>query len=159
MEVPVRDEMTDELIADRLVMASAAFEGSEDIAAARRLARSFLTDLTTVHGVTVSDRALGMVQLVVSELVTNSRKYAPGPCLLTLEVVEGVVEVTVWDSEPCLPVAQAADPARVGQHGLEIVMALCRSFEMHREPVGKRIVAAVALADDPIGDEAGDRIC
>jgi hypothetical protein len=47
----------------------------------------------------------------------------------------------------------------VGQHGLEIVMAVCRSFEMHREPVGKRIVAAVVLADDPVGDEASDQLC
>lgn len=38
-------------------------------------------------------------------------------------------------------------------------MAVCRSFEMHREPVGKRIVAAVALADDPVGDEASDQLC
>jgi hypothetical protein len=76
-----------------------------------------------------------------------------------LEIREGAVEVTVWDSEPCLPVAHATDPGRVGQHGLEIVMAVCRSFEMHREPVGKRIVAAVALADDPVGDEASDQVC
>ncbi|MER5452826.1 ATP-binding protein [Streptomyces sp. NPDC002766] len=139
-------------------MASAAFEGSEDIAAARHLARSFLADVQKVHGVPVSDRTRGAVQLVVSELVTNARKYAPGPCLLTLEVNQGVLEVTVWDSNPSLPVAQAPDPERVGQHGLEIVMALCRSFEMHREPVGKRIAAAVALADDPVGDIAATQI-
>jgi hypothetical protein len=48
-------------------------------------------------------------------------------------------------------VAQAADPGRVGQHGLEIVMAVCQDFEVHREPVGKRPVASVMLADDPGG--------
>jgi len=98
---------------------------------------------------------MGMVQLVVSELVTNARKYAPGPCLLTLEVSDGAVEVTVWDSEPVLPIAKAADPGRVGQHGLEIVMAVCRSIEVRREPVGKRIKAVVVLADDPGGNVAG----
>ncbi|WP_374955450.1 hypothetical protein [Streptomyces sp. Ru72] len=36
----------------------------------------------------------------------------------------------------------------------EIVIALCRSFEVHREPVGKRIKATVDLADDPVGDVA-----
>ncbi|WP_455711480.1 hypothetical protein [Streptomyces coeruleorubidus] len=66
--------------------------------------------------------------------------------------------MTVWDSEPRLPIAQAADPGRAGQHGLEIVMAVCRSLEMHREPVGKRITAAVVLADDPVGDEAGRQV-
>ncbi|MGV9625428.1 ATP-binding protein [Streptomyces sp. NPDC003487] len=157
MDLPVHDGGR-EPRADRPVVASVAFEGSESIAEARHLARSFLADVEGMHGVLVSGRAKGAVQLVVSELVTNARKYAPGPCLLTLEVVEEAVQVTVWDSEPCLPVPQAADPGRVGQHGLEIVMALCRSFEMHREPVGKRIVAAVALADDPVGDEAGGQV-
>ncbi|MFI8215832.1 ATP-binding protein [Streptomyces sp. NPDC085932] len=137
------------------ISVSAAFEDSAEIAEARDLARSFLTDVQAVHGLPVSDRAMGMVQLVVSELVTNARKYAPGPCLLTLEVNGGAVEVTVWDSEPVLPIAKAADPDRVGQHGLEIVMAVCRSIEVHREPVGKRIKAAVVLADDPGGDVTG----
>ncbi|WP_443070645.1 ATP-binding protein [Streptomyces sp. SLBN-115] len=143
----------------RLISVSAAFEGGEEIAEARDLARSFLADVRKVHGLPVSAAAAGSVQLVVSELVTNARKFAPGPCLLTLEVNEGAVEVTVWDSEPCLPVAHAADPGRVGQHGLEIVTALCRSFEMHREPVGKRIKAAIHLTDDSIGDEASDQVC
>jgi hypothetical protein len=35
----------------------------------------------------------------------------------------------------------------VGQHGLEIVTAVCRSFQASREPVGKRITAAVELVD------------
>ncbi|MFD3658800.1 ATP-binding protein [Streptomyces sp. NPDC058620] len=145
-------------LADMRIAVSAAFEGSEEIAQARDLARSFLTDVQAVHGLPVSDRVMGMVQLVVSELVTNARKYAPGPCLLTLEVSDGAIEVTVWDSEPVLPTARAADPGRVGQHGLELVMAVCRSIEVHREPVGKRVKAAVVLADDPGGDVAGRQI-
>ncbi|MFI8966484.1 hypothetical protein ACIGO8_30735 [Streptomyces sp. NPDC053493] len=31
--------------------------------------------------------------------------------------------------------------------GLEIVMAVCRSIEVHREPVGRRVKAAVVLAE------------
>ncbi|CAL9340278.1 ATP-binding protein [Streptomyces sp. enrichment culture] len=142
-------------LVSRQMSVSGAFEGSAEIAEARALARSFLTDVQAVHGLPVSARAMGMVQLVVSELVTNARKYAADPCLLTLEVSDGAVEVTVWDSEPVLPIVNAPDPDRVGQHGLEIVMAVCRSFEVHREPVGKRIKAAVVLADDPGGDVAG----
>ncbi|QLJ02670.1 ATP-binding protein [Streptomyces sp. NEAU-sy36] len=145
-------------LVDHAISVSAEFEGDEGIAAARALARSFLADLRTGHGMTVSASAEGMVQLVVSELVTNARKYAPGPCLLSLEIREGAVQVSVWDSEPCLPVARTADPGRVGQHGLEIVVAVCRSFEMHREPVGKRITATVMLADDAVGDEGSDDI-
>ncbi|MFE0733925.1 ATP-binding protein [Streptomyces sp. NPDC058855] len=92
------------------------------------------------------------MQLVVSELVTNVRRHAPGPFLLTLEAQSEAVEVTVWDTEPDLPLPRPADPTRVGRHGLEIVMALCRSFAIHREPVGKRITATLALTD-PLGDE------
>ncbi|CAM5511493.1 hypothetical protein GCM10010345_91660 [Streptomyces canarius] len=61
----------------------------------------------------------------------------------------------MWDSDPVLPVARAADAGRVGQHGLEIVMAVAQSFEARREPVGKRITARIALADDPGGAIAG----
>lgn len=134
---------------------SAAFEGGEEISRARALARAFLTDLRARHRLPVSDHAVGMAQLVVSELVTNARKHAPGPCLLTLELDGDVVEITVWDTEPRTPVVRAADPQRVGQHGLEIVTAVCRDFEVHREPVGKRIKVIVALTDDQVGDMAG----
>jgi anti-sigma regulatory factor (Ser/Thr protein kinase) len=136
--------------AGRSVTVSAVFEGREgEIASARELARVFLADARTVHGRAVSDRVLGVVELVVSELVTNARKYAPGPCLLTLTLDDGDVVVEAWDSGTALPAVLAPDPLRVGQHGLEIVMAVCRSFSVHREPVGKRISATVALTDEP----------
>ncbi|WP_330342694.1 ATP-binding protein [Streptomyces sp. NBC_00557] len=139
-------------LAEGPISVSAAFEGSEEIAKARHLARLFLTDVQAVHGLPVSSRAMGMVQLVVSELVTNARKYAPGLCLLTLTIEEGAVQVSVWDSGTAVPAVLAPDPSRIGQHGLEIVMAVCQSFAVHREPVGKRITATVALADDPGAD-------
>ncbi|MFD3836589.1 ATP-binding protein [Streptomyces sp. NPDC058642] len=142
-------------LADRPIRAGAAFEGSAEIAQARDMARNFLTAVQAEHGLPVSARATGMVKLVVSELVTNARKYAPGPCLLDLEVSEGAVQISVWDSSTTLPSVQAADPERIGQHGLEIVMAVSQTFCVHREPVGKRITAAVVLADDPGGDPTG----
>ncbi|GGP56059.1 hypothetical protein GCM10010287_04080 [Streptomyces variabilis] len=46
-------------------------------------------------------------------------------------------------------------PGRGGQHGLGIVMAVCQSFEVRREPVGERVRAAIVLADGPGGDSAG----
>ncbi|MGA5407474.1 ATP-binding protein [Streptomyces lavendulocolor] len=141
---------------DRPMTASAVYEGdSSCIGMARDFARDFLTRIQAVHGLPVSERAMGMVQLVVSELVTNVCKYAPGPCLLDLEVSGGLVVVTVWDSAPELPFPRAADASRVGQHGMEIVVAVCQSFTIERQPVGKRTRAAVALADDPGGHVAG----
>ncbi|WP_405451081.1 ATP-binding protein [Streptomyces erythrochromogenes] len=134
---------------------SAGFEGSEPIAEARLLARSFLADEQNIHGLRVSDRALDLVELVVSELVTNTRKYAPGPSLLTLQVRDGCVDVTVWDSNPDMPTILPPDPTRAGQHGLEIIMASALTFQLRREPVGKRITASILLADDLATDAAG----
>ncbi|MFI8536113.1 hypothetical protein ACIGMX_38405 [Streptomyces aquilus] len=62
-------------------MTGAAFEGSAEIIEAGAMARDFFTTVQAVHGLPVSKRALGTVQVVVSELVTNARRYAPGPCL------------------------------------------------------------------------------
>ncbi|MEV5607343.1 ATP-binding protein [Streptomyces sp. NPDC052225] len=111
------------------------------------MAREFLVSLQAEYGLPVSPQAMGVVQLVVSELVTNASKYAPGPCLVDLELSGTAVEISVWDSGTTLPTVQAADPERIGQHGLEIVMAVCQSFSVHRAPVGKRITVSVALAD------------
>ncbi|WP_432119816.1 ATP-binding protein [Streptomyces sp. bgisy032] len=125
------------------------------IAEARHRAAEFLARVQSEHGVPVSARAMDLTQLVVSELVTNAHKYAPGPVLVELRIAGDGVEVVVWDSDPVLPVARAADAGRVGQHGLEIVMAVAQGFEVQREPVGKRITARIALLDDPGGDIAG----
>ncbi|MEV7004504.1 ATP-binding protein [Streptomyces sp. NPDC093982] len=142
-----------------LMLVSAAFEGCEEIAEARAVARLCLEDLQGDHAVPVSDWAVDMVQLVVSELVTNAEKYAPGPYLLTFEVLHGdVVEISVWDTDTRMPVILAEDPQRVGQNRLEIVTAVCQSFEVHREPVGKRVVVAIPLADAPVGDMAGSKV-
>lgn len=140
---------------DPPIAASAAFEGSAEIAGARHLARAFLTTVQTQHGLPVSARGMDMVQLVVSELVTNARRYAPGPCRLDLEINEGAVQISVWDSSTTGPSVQAADPERVGQHGLEIVMAVSQTFCVHREPAGKRVTATLLLTDNSGGDAAG----
>ncbi len=152
---PVVHEDEDQLSAGRPLLSAVALEGGERIAKARDAARRFMIEVQAVHGIPVSERAMGLAELVVSELVTNAHKYAPGPCLLDLEVSDGAVEISVWDSDPALPVPREADPHRIGKHGLEIVMAVCRSFEIRREPVGKRVKAAIVLADDPGGHPAG----
>jgi signal transduction histidine kinase len=125
------------------------------IARARHLAVDFLTRVQAEYGMPVSRRAMDLTQLVVSELVTNARKYAPGPALLDLAVAGDTVDISVWDSDPVLPVPRAADADRVGQHGLEIVLAVVQSYEVRREPVGKRVSARIALADDPGGAVTG----
>lgn len=121
------------------------------IADARHHAAAFLDRAQADHRVTVSTRARDLTQLVVSELVTNARKYAPGPVLMELRVSGRAVDVVVWDSEPAIPSARAADPGRIGQHGLEIVQAVVEDLFVEQEPVGKRITARLTLAGGPDG--------
>ncbi|WP_344323651.1 ATP-binding protein [Streptomyces macrosporus] len=129
--------------------AGAAYDGEPgSIADARQFVTGFLTRARVVHGFPVPRRTIDTARLVVSELVTNACKYAPGPCVLDLELDEGVLEVTVWDGNPRLPITRAAEPGRVGQHGLEIVLALCEGFDVRRDPVGKRIKVRIALGSE-----------
>ncbi|MEU9552001.1 ATP-binding protein [Streptomyces werraensis] len=138
------------------VQDTVALDGDDScIAQARHRAVDFLTRVQTEYGIPVSARAMELTQLVVSELVTNARKYSPGPVMMELRINGDLAEVVVWDSDPALPVARAVDAGRVGQHGLEIVMAICQGFEVQREPVGKRITARIALLDDPGGMPSG----
>ncbi|MFE3717521.1 ATP-binding protein [Streptomyces cyaneofuscatus] len=138
------------------VLGSAAYDmDSGEIARARAFVRDFLTEARSLHGMPVSERAMDVTQLVVSELATNVCKYAPGPCLLDLEAGDGMLTITMWDTGSVLPTSRQADPTRTGQHGLEIVLAVCESFEVRREPVGKRVRVEISLLDGPQGDAAG----
>ncbi|MFI8221260.1 ATP-binding protein [Streptomyces sp. NPDC085932] len=141
---------------ERFIQSAAALDGNgTDIAQGRRLVVAFLTRVQREYGLPVSQRATQSAQLVVSELVTNALKYAPGPVLLELRIAADTMEVVVWDSNPVLPVARAAGAGRVGQHGLEIVMAVAQGLQAQREPVGKRVTARIALLDEPAGDVTG----
>ncbi|MEU1852870.1 ATP-binding protein [Streptomyces sp. NPDC019990] len=121
--------------------------GGDDgcIADARQHAAAFLDQAGEDYGLLVPVRVKDIIQLVVSELVTNAHKYAPGPVLVELGLTAGALEVVVWDSDPTVPAARAADPGRIGGHGLEIVKAVTEGLSVDREAVGKRITARVAL--------------
>ncbi|MFD3516852.1 ATP-binding protein [Streptomyces sp. NPDC058657] len=130
--------------------ASATYDGEPGtIGEARDFAADFLVRAEALHGVSVSARSAGTVKLLVSELVTNAAKYAPGPCLLDLsmEREEGgpdrpardTLRITVWDTDTSLPQPGAPDPQRIGQHGLELVLALCNKYDIQRMAGGKRV--------------------
>ncbi|WP_203690922.1 ATP-binding protein [Streptomyces sp. SID12488] len=125
------------------------------IADARRHTIAFLDQARTDHDLPVSQRARDITQLVVSELVTNAVKYAPGPVRMELRINAHAVDIVVRDSDPVMPAARAADPGRIGQHGLEVVKAITEELLIEREPVGKRVTARIALlSDPPRGDTA-----
>ncbi len=122
------------------------FEGQAgSIALARDLASAFVRELSADWQVQVSPMAAGDLMLVVSELVTNVERHAPGPCLLELESDGGSVLVTVWDTSTDPPLRLPRDPQRIGGHGLEIVDRLSEVLTVEGVPVGKRIRARVSL--------------
>ncbi|MFF5453870.1 ATP-binding protein [Streptomyces sp. NPDC012950] len=123
--------------------------GGNRIAAARRHAGAFLDRMRTEYGLPISQRVRDLTELVVSELVTNAHKYALGPLLMQLRIGADGVDVVVWDSDPAVPTVRAADPGRVGQHGLEIIKKVAEKLFVEREPVGKRVTARIALTAVP----------
>ncbi|MEV7076283.1 ATP-binding protein [Streptomyces sp. NPDC093990] len=145
------DGGTEQAKAEEVVLrAGYALEADDScIADARHHAAAFLDQARAGHHVPVSSRAKDLTQLVVSELVTNAHKYAPGPVLMELRVTARAVEIVVCDSEPTVPAARAADPDRIGQHGLEIVEAVTESLFIEQEPAGKRITARITLSEHP----------
>ncbi|MEU6807429.1 ATP-binding protein [Streptomyces sp. NPDC046831] len=129
------------------IRAAAAYGGSTSglIADARDLVRGVLVHTRSQRGTVVPEHVIASAQIVVSELVTNAFKYAHGTCQLRLEARADVLEVAVWDDSPAKPVARSPDPGRVGQHGLEIVKALCHSVEISSAAAGKWVTAVLAL--------------
>ncbi|MHA6764081.1 ATP-binding protein [Streptacidiphilus sp. PAMC 29251] len=138
-DVPVR-------AGDTPVRAGVAYDGRPGtIGAARDFAAGFLRQAEAEHRMPVTELLTDDVRLVVSELVTNAAKYAPGPCLLDLEILDDALRITLWDTEAALPIPSGADASRVGSHGMEIVLALCRRFEVERQAGGKRVQVDLAF--------------
>ncbi|MER5888620.1 ATP-binding protein [Streptomyces sp. NPDC001941] len=86
-------------------------------------------------------------QLVVSELVTNAHRHAPGPGALEIEVDTHGAElvIRVRDGSARLPQRQQPDPSRVGGHGLHLVSRLCTSLRTTVVEDGKVVEARMHL--------------
>ncbi|MFF3313519.1 ATP-binding protein [Streptomyces sp. NPDC002952] len=127
------------------------------IADARHHAAAFFERAQAEHRLAVPASVVELSQLVVSELVTNARKYTRGPVRMEVRLTRTAVDIIVWESDPAVPVARTADPGRIGQHGLEIVQAVTTSLSIDQEPVGKRITARLALTGTTSEEAAHNR--
>jgi anti-sigma regulatory factor (Ser/Thr protein kinase) len=86
-------------------------------------------------------------QLVVSELVTNALRHAPGPGGLLLELTSdpALLRITVRDGSPRPPQPRAHNPHRIGGHGLQLITRLCDRFHTVLLGQGKHVVAELGL--------------
>jgi anti-sigma regulatory factor (Ser/Thr protein kinase) len=125
--------------------AAVSYDGqSSVIGEARRFTGAFL-DRAALRGVAVAGVKRGDALLVVSELVTNVVRHAPGPCTLALDLRDGVLEIAVSDTSARPPQPQPIDPERIGQHGLEIVIALCTRVDTQTTGGGKTVRAHILV--------------
>ncbi|MEU6880269.1 ATP-binding protein [Streptomyces sp. NPDC046712] len=120
--------------------------GDRMIASARDFTADFLTAAPAAGGDPVPQERVDLARLVVSELVTNAVRHAPGPCRVLLEWFENALDISVVDRLDAAPVPRPHDPLRIGQHGLEIVMAVCESVSVEPQRSGKRVRARLSLA-------------
>jgi anti-sigma regulatory factor (Ser/Thr protein kinase) len=119
---------------------STDFDGSPAcIARARRTAAAFLAD----HAPQVRDAVRVDVLLVVSELVTNAVRYAPGPLTLVLALADGGLEITVRDTSSRPP--RPRTPGPTGGFGLPTVQRLARRTHVATHPGGKSVRVLMAL--------------
>ncbi|MFV0132040.1 ATP-binding protein [Streptomyces sp. HMX87] len=117
-------------------------------AQARSQAEALLADLAQRCGTTFPESLVNDVRLVVSELIANVARHAPGPGGLQLEAPGRghVLRITVWDTSPAMPHPQPRDPERASGHGLEIVNAVSSRLWMQPHGRGKAITAELPLA-------------
>ncbi|MFE5589253.1 ATP-binding protein [Streptomyces sp. NPDC056549] len=145
--------MSDAITAERaapgpLLSANAVYDSASDggaSAAARAFTADFLAAAPSVRREPLADERVELAQLVVSELVTNAVRHTVGPCRLLLELRRDTLDISVFDRAAAAPVPRGHDPRRIGQHGLEIVVAVCASLSVEPDPEGKRVRARLTL--------------
>jgi anti-sigma regulatory factor (Ser/Thr protein kinase) len=123
----------------------AAFDGGPGTCVhARESAATFLAALTT-HNPAPDDGAADKVLLVVSELVTNAVRHAPGPVVLTLSTSPAGVRIAVRDTSAALPVPRTPDLVS-GSGGFgwpAIIQRLATRIDVVTHPGGKEIHATL----------------
>lgn len=107
-------------------------------AAARSHVRAFCA---APHGTLSCDLAL----LMVSELVGNAVRYAPGDITLDVTLRDSRMRIEVTDTSPVFPRPQHARPTDEGGRGLMLVEALSADWGIDLTGSGKTVWAEVPL--------------
>lgn len=120
--------------------------GEDDLAP--RTARRFVDGVLTDAGY---DDVLDVVQLLVTELVTNAVMHARSGTTVTVRLLPEAVRVEVVDRDDSFPKRRTPQPDRPGGRGLELVEQMSTSWGIDMLDVGKRTWFEVARdGHDPV---------
>jgi anti-sigma regulatory factor (Ser/Thr protein kinase) len=114
------------------VRSSRAFTAeARSVGAARRYVRDVLCDHLPAQ--------VGAVELMVSELATNSVKHAHSNFKVSIDDARGEIRVEVRDTGRGQPVLRSPAPLEPSGRGLRIVEALSRAWGTADSPHGKTV--------------------
>jgi anti-sigma regulatory factor (Ser/Thr protein kinase) len=86
-----------------------------------------------------ADEQSMIIELLVSELVTNTLRHAWGPIRLALRLRDGTLRCEVQDANPALPHMRDVYPDDEGGRGLHLLDLLSQRWGGDRTPSGKVI--------------------
>jgi len=113
-----------------------------DAAASVPLARRFVTEMLLESD---CETLVESVAVIVSELVANAVRHAPGPCAVEVSHRPGTLRVAVADAGPGMPDLQVLGPTHEDGRGLHIVSALSDAWGVdHLRDGGKLVWADLA---------------
>ncbi|MFF5983000.1 ATP-binding protein [Streptomyces olindensis] len=119
--------------------------GAASAVDARRALRALLAHVPHRGRAPVPKSLAVDAELVVSELVTNALRHAPGIGGLTLRLSDRELAITVWDGSPDAPLLRKPDRHRVGGHGLHLVHSVCDRVVVASRGRGKEVTACLRL--------------
>ncbi|MEV0241164.1 ATP-binding protein [Streptomyces sp. NPDC050674] len=144
MVIPLMKQAEDEPGADErapLRCGTVWAEGATCAVEARRALQAFLAHVPRTGRPPVPAPLAIDAELVVSELVTNAIRHAPGPCGMILVLSGRGLAITVWDTSGELPVVRQRDGRRFGGHGMHVVHAVSADVTVAPLGEGKQITA------------------
>jgi hypothetical protein len=114
----------------------------DTVSAARAWTRRLLTDKG------LPEHAIDDAVLIVSELLTNVLRGAPGAAELTVAVERNLLTITCADTDPEPVQSGSPDPTSLSGRDLLTADALAYAcFIRPRAGGGKRIIALISIAD------------
>ncbi|MFJ4819073.1 ATP-binding protein [Streptomyces sp. NPDC088801] len=131
-------------------------DGAACAVEARRALRALLAHAPCTGRTPVPALLAIDAELVVSELVTNAIRHAPGPCGMFLRLSDDGLAITVWDTSAEQPVVRKRDGQRFGGHGMHVVHTVSTQVAVASLGIGigigKQITAYLSTAPDVAPD-------